>query len=102
MIRFRLRTVSLLGSAAVGLVVAALLLDGFHLHTSGFMVALVAFAAAQNLLAQVVVSLVGGLSIDGVSAWVLASLAVWPAAMFPPVLVLKNRVEKRRTERVVA
>ena len=97
MIRFRLRTVILLGSAAVGLVVAALLLDGFHLHTTGFMVALVAFAAAQSLLARVVASLVGGLSIDGVCAWVLASLAVWL-----PVLVLKNRVEKRRTESVVA
>ena len=97
MIRFRLRTVILLGSAAVGLVVAALLLDGFHLHTTGFMVALVAFAAAQSLLARVVASLVGGLRIDGVCAWVLASLAVWL-----PVLVLKNRVEKRRTESVVA
>lgn len=102
MIRFRLRTVIVRGPAVVGLVAAALLLDGFHLHTSGSTVALVAFAAAQSLLARVVASLVGGLSIDGVSTWVLFSLAVWPAAMFAPVLVLKNRVEKRRTESVVA
>lgn len=102
MIRFRLRTVILLGLAALGLVVAALLLDGSHLRTSGFIVALVAFAAAQSLLARVVASLVGGLSIDGVSAWVLPSLAVWPAAMFRPILVLNDLVQRRGTESAVA
>ena len=51
MISFLIRAAIFLGSAAVGLLVASLILSGFSAPTSGFIVAVVIFAIAQSVLA---------------------------------------------------
>lgn len=104
MVRLLLRTLIFLASAALGLLAAAALLDGFTVTASGFVVTVVVFAVAQSVLAPfvlrtasryapafvggiglvstfvalVVASLVGGgLRVAGVSTWVLGTLVVW-------------------------
>ena len=51
MIRFLVRTAIFLVSAAVGLLVAAALVDGVDVTTSGFLTAVVLFAVIQSILA---------------------------------------------------
>lgn len=104
MSRFLLRIVVFLASAALGLLVAHLLLADFTLSLSGFLAAVVIFAAAQSLLAPLAESMArkhapallggiglistfvalliatlfaGGLSIRGTVTWVLSTGIVW-------------------------
>ena len=103
-IRFLIRAGISFGSAALGLLVAALLVPGMRLSLSGFLVAVVVFAVAQSLLAPFIVNLArkhapallggiglvstfvalliasffpGGLRISGISTWITATLVVW-------------------------
>jgi putative membrane protein len=107
-IRFLIRTVIVLVANAVGLLVAASLLEGMQLDAGGFVVAVVVFTivfalmqpflASQfqrrgsaalggvsliaSLIALIVTDLVSdGLSIDGVGAWVGAAVIVWAASL---------------------
>lgn len=104
MIRFLIRVLIFIASAAVGLWVASLLLDDFVVTTSGFIIAVVIFAVAQSLLqpfilkmsmryataftggvgllstfaALLITTLVSdGLEITGVSTWIIGTLVVW-------------------------
>ncbi|MFW7414148.1 hypothetical protein [Demequina sp. SO4-18] len=104
MIGFLIRVAIFVVSSALGLWVASLLLDDFEISVSGFIVAVVVFAIAQSLLspfilkmsmkyanaftggvgllstfaALLIATLVGdGLSITGVSTWVIGTLVVW-------------------------
>lgn len=105
MIRLLLRAVIFLGSAALGLWVASLLLDDVHLHAGGVIVAIVVFAVVQSvltpffamlikrhataflggvgLISTIVALLLATLVSDGLSItggftnWVLATLIVW-------------------------
>ena len=104
MTRLLLRALVFLGSAALGLLAAHLLLDDFVLSVTGFIVAVLIFAVAQTLLTPLTESmarkhapallggvgvistfvalliatlLAGGLSITGAATWVLATLIVW-------------------------
>jgi len=104
MIRLLLRGVVFLGSAALGLWVASLLLDGVTVQWSGYLVAVLIFAVAQSVLAPWVFKmtrryapaflggiglvstfvalllanlLTDGLRISGAVTWVLATLVVW-------------------------
>jgi len=104
MIRLLLRGVVFLGSAALGLWVASLLLDGVTVQWSGYLVAVLIFAVAQSVLAPWVFKmtrryapaflggiglvstfvalllanlLTDGLQISGAVTWVLATLVVW-------------------------
>ena len=110
MIRLVVRTGVLLAANAVGLLIAASVLDGMHLDASGFIVALVIFTVAvallqpflvnamrrqgasagalggvaliATLLALIITDLVSdGLSIDGVGTWIAATVIVWAAAL---------------------
>ena len=108
MIRFLVRTVIVLVANAVGLLVAAALLDGMQLDAGGFIVAVVVFtvvfALMQPFLASqlrrrgssalggvsLIASLIGlivtdiisdGLSIDGIGAWLGAAVIVWAASL---------------------
>lgn len=103
-VRLLLRAVVFLASAAVGLFVTSLLVDGFRLTGNGFLLTLIVFAALQSVLAPLIgglvkrharafvsgvgllstfVSLVvathftDGLQIRGFTAWVAATLLVW-------------------------
>lgn len=92
-----------LGSAAIGLLAVVVLLPDVSLRIGGFITAIVVFALAQglvaplvnklsaryapalltgiglasNLLALVVTTLIGQLSISGWRTWILATAVVW-------------------------
>lgn len=122
MIRFLLRTLVFLGSAAIGLLVAGWLVDGVELHPVGFIVAVVIFAVAQSILSPFFLKMASryasafiggiglvstfvalllaslftnGLSINGVRAWIVATIVVWLvtalATLLLPMLVLKKK-----------
>ena len=108
MIRFLVRTVIVLIANAVGLLVAASILDGMELDAGGFIVAVVVFTvvfalmqpflASQmqrrgsaalggvsliaSLIALIVTDLVSdGLSIEGAGSWLGATVIVWVASL---------------------
>ena len=57
MIIFLIRLLIFLGSSALGLWVASLVLDGIHLTASGFLAAVVVFTVAQSVLAPFIASM---------------------------------------------
>lgn len=104
MIRMLIGLAVNLASAALGLLVAAWLVDGVQLEAAGFTAAVVVFAGAATLLGPFVFNtarrhanallggiglvstwlalwiatwLPGGLTISGWRSWVLAALVVW-------------------------
>jgi len=107
-IRLFFRTVVLLLANAVGLIVASLVLDGFRLNASGFIIAVVIFTVVlalmlpflANMLRRGGSSALGGVSliatlvslvitdlisdgfkISGVGTWIAAAVIVWAAAL---------------------
>ncbi|HXV35350.1 MAG TPA: hypothetical protein VD769_15185 [Gaiellaceae bacterium] len=110
MVRLLVRTAVLLAANAIGLIVAAAVLDGVELNGTGFVIALVIFTVAVALLqpffvstmrrrgssaaalggvaliatfvALLVTDLVSdGLEIEGVGTWIAATVIVWAAAL---------------------
>ena len=108
MIRLIVRTAVLLVANAIGLIVAASVLDGMNLDVAGFIVAVVVFTLALALLQPFIATqlrrrgsaalggvaliatlaaliittiLTDGLSIRGAGTWVAASVIVWAAAL---------------------
>ena len=108
MIRLLVRTAIAVGANAVGLIVAAAVLDGFSLDFASFVVAVVIFtivfavltpflavqlrrlgngAIGATALIATLVSLVitdllsDGLSISGLGTWIAAAVIVWLAAL---------------------
>lgn len=104
MIRFLIRLVIYVGTAALTLLVTSLILPGFGLSLSGFLIAVAVFALAQRILTPFIVNMVrkyapavlggiglvstfvalllssllpGGITLSGIDTWVLASLIVW-------------------------
>lgn len=104
MIRFLLRAAVFLGSAAIGLVVAAWLVPEVSLSVSGFITAVVIFAVAQAILSPFFLKMASryasaflggiglvstlaalilasifthGVSIRGIGSWVAATIVVW-------------------------
>jgi putative membrane protein len=107
-IRLIFRTIVALAANAVGLLVAAAVLDDMHLDAAGFVVAVVIFtivfallqpflavqlrragsgalggvALIATLVSLIVTDLVSdGFTIDGALTWVLAAVIVWAAAL---------------------
>jgi hypothetical protein len=130
MIRFLIRTAVFLVSTAIGLVVAMLVLDDMTIDATAFIVVVVIVAVLQAILAPflakstarnapallggvglfstfialVVANVaVDGLTITGVSTWVLATLIVWLvtmiAAFLLPVILVKLGVDNARDRR---
>jgi putative membrane protein len=126
MIRLLLRTVLALLGNALGLWIASLVLDDMSISGAAFVVAVVIFTlltivlqplitkiAMQNapalqgssalvttLLALVITDLVSdGLSISGLTTWVLATIIVWLATMLAavllPMFLFKELLENR-------
>jgi hypothetical protein len=104
MVRFLLRILIFLVSAALGLLVAWWLLPEMHVTVEGFFVTVVVFAIVQSILTPFLASIAsrnaraflggvglvatflgllvaallpGGLTIDDWRTWVLATLVVW-------------------------
>lgn len=127
MIRFLIRLAIFLASSALGLLIATLIVPGFSITVRGFVIVVVVFALLQSLLAPAfsqaanrkAPALLGGvglastfvalficnlatgaITLDGITAWILATLAIWIvtmlATLFLPMIFLKNRIEERR------
>lgn len=125
-IRLLIRAAIFVGTAALGLLVASVVLPDVQISLSGFLVSVGVFALAQSILAPfifnmarqyapamlggiglvstfvalLIASLVpGGLTITGISTWVLATLVLWIVTALGgwllPLLLLKNRVSGR-------
>ncbi|MCV2393324.1 phage holin family protein [Actinotalea sp. M2MS4P-6] len=104
MVVFLIRTGIYLGSAALGIWVASLLLDGMSVTATGFVVAVLVFVVAQWILSPLILKLThkyanafiggvglvstfvallvatliaNGLTIDGADTWVIGTLVVW-------------------------
>lgn len=104
MLRFLVRLAIYLGTAALALFVTSLILSGFRISASGFLVAIGVFALAQSILTPFIINMArkyapavlggiglvstfvalliaslfpGGLTITGIDTWILASLIVW-------------------------
>jgi hypothetical protein len=109
-IRFLVRTVIVLIGNAVGLIVASLLFDGFHIGVTGFVLSLIVFTVAVALftpfltnamqrgrsnsaavggvalistfLALLVTDLfTDGLDINGIGTWIGSTVVVWLASL---------------------
>ena len=125
-IRFLLSAAVFLGSAAIGLLVADLVLDDMSVDGTSFVIVVVVFAALQAVLqpfiakmarqyappllggiglvttfvALVITALVSdGLQISGVDTWIFASLIVWIATMIATLLLPLLVFRKVRQER---
>lgn len=104
MVRFLVRMAVFLGSAAIGLLVASLVIPGVSVSVSGFVTTVVVFALAQSVLAPFIAKMASryasaflggiglvstlvalllatvlthGLSIRGLGSWVSATVVVW-------------------------
>jgi len=122
MIRFLLRAAVFLGSSAIGLLVAAWLIPGVSVSVSGFVAAVVIFAAAQAILSPFIANmakryasaLLGGiglvstlvalilasvfthgLSIRGLGSWVAAAVVVWLVTAVATLLLRPLMIEKK-------
>jgi hypothetical protein len=114
MIRFLISIVINLAAAAVGLIVASLVLDDFTITASGFLTTVVVFGVLQGVLGPFIArtahrnapALMGGiglvttfvallitevatdgLSIEGAQTWILATLIVWLASLIAVLLI---------------
>ena len=97
-----------IGSAAIGLLAAALLLEDFSINTGSFVIAVLIFSAATFILGPLITKialtsapylmggialvtvLVGlvvtkllsdGIEIDGIATWIIATLVIWVFSM---------------------
>ena len=104
MVPLLLRAAIFLGSAAIGLLVAAWLVPGMSVSASGFIVAVVLFALAQAILSPFILKMASryaaaflggiglvstlvslilasiftdGLRIEGLGSWLWATVVVW-------------------------
>jgi uncharacterized membrane protein YvlD (DUF360 family) len=103
-VRFLIRVVVFLVSAALGLLITSLLVPGFQINASGFVITVLVFAVLQSVLspfmakvahrhARALLGGVGlvstfvalliahfftpGLQISGIGAWVMSTVLVW-------------------------
>jgi uncharacterized membrane protein YvlD (DUF360 family) len=114
MVVFLIRAFIFLASAALGLWVASLIVDGFTVTAEGFLIVVAVFAVLQSILtpwflvmsrryanaltgavglvstiaALFVATLIGdGLTISGATAWILGSFIVWIVTMLGTLLL---------------
>lgn len=130
MVRFLVSTVISILASAVGLIVAASILDDMSINGSAFITAVLVFtvvtalagpfiaksamkndsallgavALVSTLVGLIVTHLVtDGLSITGLTTWILAAVIVWLAgilaALIIPLLIVKMGVQAARDNR---
>ncbi|NCU38660.1 hypothetical protein EOL96_06425 [Candidatus Saccharibacteria bacterium] len=114
MIRFFVTSILTLLGNALGIIVAALVLPGFHIQPLGFIVSVLFFTGADILLRPFVIKMslryipalrggialittfvglfltvlfTSGLRIDDVSTWVIAPLIIWLAVVLAGILL---------------
>ena len=127
MVRLLIRVLISLVTAALGILLAAWILPQFSVEWGGFLVALVVFTIAQAVLAPFIFNLArryasailggiglvstfvalliaslfpGGIRIDGIVTWILATLIMWLVTALGtwllPLIFLKERAGDRR------
>ncbi|MGB4136404.1 MAG: phage holin family protein [Microbacterium sp.] len=127
MIRFLIRTAIALVTSALALLVCSWIFADFHVSAVGFITAVVVFTVAHAILgpfifnvarryanailggiglvttfvALLIASLFpGGLRIDGVVTWILATLVIWIITALGlwllPLIFLKEKLEGRK------
>ena len=126
MIRLVLRTAIAIAANAVGLIVAALVLDGMEIDVTSFVVAVVIFtvvyavlqpflavqlrrmgsaalggvALVATLVSLIITDLLSdGFTISGVGTWILASLIVWLGALIAALVLPYLGLKKYLEER---
>jgi putative membrane protein len=126
MIRLLLSTIVHLAANAVGLLLAAMLLDGMTVDASAFLLAVAFFTLVEVVLGPLirqvavtkanallgstalVVTLLGllltalisdGLRIEGLSTWALATVIVWLASLLATILLPLLLVKRKVEER---
>lgn len=114
MIRFLASTALHLLANAAGLLIASLVLPGFHIEVLGFVVSVLLFTAVEVLLGPFVLKMAiqyapalrggialvttflglfvttlvtDGLRIEGITTWVLAPLIVWLCVLLAAILL---------------
>ena len=114
MIRFLIRAVVYLVAAAIGLLVASLVLDGFSVSASSFLYVVVIFAVVQSVITPLITQATGrnapalaggaslfsalialivtaaisdGLTIDGLGTWIGAAVIIWLVSMVAAFLL---------------
>lgn len=124
MIRFLLRIAVFLGSSAIGLLVASLIVPGVTLRPLGFLTAVVIFTVAQAILspfflkmasryasaflggigllstlaALILASLFSsGISIRGIGSWVAATVVVWLVTAIATLILPALVLKKKAT-----
>lgn len=122
MIRFLLRIAVFLGSSAIGLLVASLLVSGMTLRPLGFITAVVIFTVAQAILSPFFLKMASryasaflggiglvstfaalflaslfssGITVRGVGSWIAATVVVWLVTALA-TLVLPALVLKKK------
>jgi uncharacterized membrane protein YvlD (DUF360 family) len=125
-IRLLVRVAVAVAANAIGLLVAAALLDGVHLNGAGFFVAVVIFtvvfalmhpfllvqmrrgrglafvgaALLATLIALIVADLLSdGLTIEGVGTWIAATVIIWLAALLAAFILPFFGLRKYMEER---
>lgn len=126
MVRGLIRILLLIVGNAVGLIVAALLLDDVSLDFSAFIIALLIFTVAEIILAPAIEKLLAehaswlqaaaalittylallitdvvsdGLQIEGVLTWLLATVIVWLGTLLAGVLLVRIFLKDARDDR---
>ena len=114
MVRMVIQAVVSLVANAIGLLVAAYLLDDFEINTSSFVLTVLIFTAATVILGPLITKialtnaqflmggialvttfvglviadvLTDGLEIDGVSTWFIATLVIWIASLIAQIVL---------------
>jgi hypothetical protein len=117
-----LRSIVFLGSSAIGLLIAAWLIDGVSVGVTGFIVAVVVFSVAQALLAPFIAKMAkryasaflggiglvstlvalllaslfsNGLRISGLGAWIGATVVVWLVSALATLLLPMLLIKKK-------
>ena len=129
MVRFLINIAISLVTAALGLLVNSWILPDFHLDVSGFLIAVLVFTIAQAILAPFIFNVArqyasallggiglvstfvalliaslfpGGIRIDGVVTWILATLIMWIITALGTWLLGLWWLRNRRAERTGA
>jgi hypothetical protein len=121
MVRLLLRLAVFVGSAAIGILAAALLLPEVSISVSGFLLVVLLFALAQSALtpyitrtaqknapaflggtglvstfvALLIASAFGTLTITGWQTWILATLVVWLVTVIATLLLSRVALGKK-------
>ncbi len=126
MIRTLIKVGLTIAGNAIGLLVAAALLDDVKLSGAAFILAVIIFTVAELILEPFIEKMVtehaerlriftslvttflallvtdllsDGLSIEGASTWLLATVIVWLGTLLAGVILLRLFVDERRDER---